>query len=89
MKEIEKIQNFVDIINTRDSNSKEYQKMKIEELSVEIREAIKFQQESFQSIEEFEVKVEHYDFIKYVKMICKNTIEREMLKIQKIYLIKN
>ena len=45
--------------------------MRIDELSVDNREAIKFQQESFQSIEEFEVKVEHYDFIKYVKMICK------------------
>ena len=32
--------------------------MRIDELSVDNREAIKFQQESFQSIEEFEVKVE-------------------------------
>ena len=63
--------------------------MRIDELSVDNREAIKFQQESFQSIEEFEVKVEHYDFIKYVKMICKNTIEIEILKIQERYLIKN
>ncbi len=47
MEEVEEIQNFVDMINTRDSNSKEYQKMKIGELSAEIREAIKFQQESF------------------------------------------
>lgn len=88
MEEIEEIKNFVDMINTRSSNSKEYQKMKIEELSAEIREAIKFQQETFQRIEEFGVKGEQHDFIKYVKMICKNTIEREILKIQEVYLEK-
>ncbi len=88
MEEIEEIQNFVDMINMRDSSSKEYQKMKIEELSAEIREAIKFQQESFQRIEEFEVKGGQHDLIKYAKMICKNTIEREILKIQEIYLEK-
>jgi hypothetical protein len=88
MEEIEEIQNFVNMINTRSSNSKEYQKMKIEELSAEIREAIKFQQESFQRIEEFEVKGGQHDLIKYAKMICKNTIEREILKIQEVYLKK-
>lgn len=88
MEEIEEIQNFVSMINTRSSNSKEYQKMKIEELSTEIREAIKFQQEAFQRIEEFEVKGGQQDLTKYAKMICKNTIEREILKIQEVYLKK-
>jgi len=88
MEEMEEIQNFVDMINTRYSNSKEYQKMKIEELSTEIREAIKFQQESFQRIEEFEVKEGQQDFIKYAKIICKNTTEKEILKIQEVYLKK-
>jgi len=86
MEDIEEIQNFIDKINTRDYNSKEYQKMKIEELSAEIREAIKFQQESFQWIEEFEAKSVQQDLIKYAKMICKNTTEREISKIQEIYL---
>ncbi len=88
MEEIEEIQNFVDMINMRDSNSKEYQKMKIEELSAEIREVIKFQQELFQRIEEFEIKGIQQDLIKYTKMICKNTTEREILKIQEVYLKK-
>ena len=88
MEEIEKIQNFINMINTQSSNSKEYQKMEIEELSAEIREAIKFQQESFQRIEEFESNGIQQDLIKYAKMICKNTIEREILKIQEIYLKK-
>lgn len=89
MEEMEEIQNFIDMINTRSSSSKEYQKMKIEELSAEIREVIKFQQESFQRIEEFEVKGIQHDLIKYAKMVCKNTIEREILKIQEVYLKKN
>ena len=88
MEEVEEIQNFVDMINTRDSNSKEYQKMKIEELSAEIREAIKFQQESFQRNEEFEAKGGQQDLTKYAKIICKNTTEREILKIQEVYLKK-
>ena len=88
MEEIEKIQNFINMINIRSSNSKEYQKMKIEELSTEIREAIKFQQEAFQRIEEFEVKGGQQDLTKYAKIICKNTIEREILKIQEVYLKK-
>ena len=88
MEEIEEIQNFVERINARSSNPKEYQKMKIEELSAEIREAIKFQQESFQRIEEFEVKDIQHDLTKYAKIICKNTIEREILKIQERYLEK-
>lgn len=73
MEDIEEIQNLVDKINTRNFNSKEYEERKIEELRTEIREVIKFQQESFQSIEEFEIKGVRQDLIKYAKMNCKNT----------------
>lgn len=86
MEDIEEIQDLIDKINTQDS--KEYQEMKIEELSTEIRNIIKFQQESFQKIEEFEIKGMQQDLIKYAKMICKNTTEREILKIQEVYLKK-
>ncbi|MBI5859892.1 MAG: hypothetical protein HZB73_04225 [Nitrosarchaeum sp.] len=88
MDEIEEVQNLVNRINSRDFNSKEYQEMKIEELSVEIRDAIKFQQESFQKIEELETKGVQRDLIKYAKIICKNSTEREILKIQEVYLKK-
>lgn len=88
MEDTEEIQNLVNQINARDFNSKKYQEMKIEELSVEIREAIKFQQESFQKIEELEIKGVHPDLTKYAKMICKNSTEREILKIQEAYLEK-
>jgi hypothetical protein len=88
MEEVEEIKNFIDKINTRDLILKEYKEMKIEELSNEIRSAIKFQQESFQRIEEFEIKGVQQDLIKYAKMICKNTTEREISKIQEVYLKK-
>jgi len=88
MEDIEEIQNLVNQINARDSNSKKYQEMKIEELSAEIRETIKFQQESFQKIEELEIKGIQSDLTKYAKMICKNSTEREILKIQEAYLKK-
>lgn len=88
MDEIEEVQNLVNRINSRDSNSKEYQEMKIEDLSAEIRDAIKFQQESFQKIEELETKGVQRDLIKYAKIICKNNTEREILKIQEVYLKK-
>ena len=74
--------------NLRDLNSRDYQKMKIEELSANIREAMKFQQDIIQRIEEFEIKGLQLDLIKYAKIICKNTTEREILKIQEVYLKK-
>jgi hypothetical protein len=88
MEEIEEIQKLIDKVNTRESNSKEYQEMKIEELSVEIKDVIKLQQESLQMIEEFEIKGVEQDLIKYAKIICKNNTEREILKIQEVYLKK-
>jgi len=85
---VEEIQDLVDQINTRDFGSKEYQKMKIEELSAELRDAMKFQQESFQRMELLEEKGIQKDLIKYARVICKNTIEREITKIQEAYLEK-
>ena len=63
--------------------------MKIEELSIEIKETVKFQQKLFQIIEEFEMREIQEDFIKYAKMIYKNTTERKILKIQETHLKKN
>ena len=88
MDEIEEIKEFTNKINSQVSDSKEYQKMKIEELSIEIKETVKFQQKLFQIIEEFEMRGMQEDLIKYAKMICKNTTERKILKIQETYLKK-
>ncbi len=88
MTEIDEIKELINKINLRDLNSRDYQKMKIEELSTNIREAMKFQQDIIQRIEEFEAKGLQPDLTKYAKMICKNTTEREILKIQEVYLKK-
>jgi PHP family Zn ribbon phosphoesterase len=88
MKEIDEIKELINKINLRDLNSRDYQKMKIEELSANIREAMKFQQDIIQRIEEFEIKGLQPDLTKYAKMVCKNTTEREILKIQEVYLKK-
>ena len=88
MEEIDEIKELINKINLRDLNSRDYQKMKIEELSANIREAMKFQQDIIQRIEEFEIKGLQPDLTKYAKIICKNTTEREILKIQEVYLKK-
>ena len=88
MKEIDEIKEVINKINMRNSDTKEYQKMKIEELSESIREAMKFQQDIIQRIEDFEAKGLQQDLTNYAKTICKNTTEREILKIQDVYLKK-
>ena len=88
MEEIDEIKELINKINLRDLNSRDYQKIKIEELSANIREAMKFQQDIIQRIEEFEIKGLQPDLTKYAKMVCKNTTEREILKIQEVYLKK-
>ena len=49
---------------------------------------MKFEQESFKKIDEFEKKQQNPDLIKYAKMICRNTTQREITEIQEIYLKK-
>ena len=50
----DEIQKLIDEISFRKSNSKDYQKMSAEEIGKELREVMKFEQESFKKIEEFE-----------------------------------
>jgi len=86
--DIDKIQNLVNEINSRDQELKNYQSMKIEELSDEIRRIITTQYETIQRIEELELKETQSDLIKYAKMICRNSTERRIAHIQKIYFDK-
>ena len=85
MDEVEKL---IDEISFRKSDSKDYQNMKIEEISQELKDIIKFEQESFKKIEEFEKNQNNPDLVNYAKMICKNTTQREITEIQEIYLEK-
>ncbi len=88
MDEPDEIQKLIDDISFRKSNSKDYKKMSAEEIGKELREVMKFEQESFKKIEEFEKTQENPDLIKYAKMICKNTTQREITQIQEVYLEK-
>ncbi len=87
MKDVE-IQKLIDEINLRKSSSKDYKKMKIDEISKELRDIMAFEQESFKKIEEFEKTQHGSDLAKYAKMICRNTTEREITDIQEVYLQK-
>ena len=54
MDESDEIQKLIDEISFRKSNSKNYEEMKAIEISKELREIMKFEQDSFKKIEEFE-----------------------------------
>ncbi|MFQ5781900.1 MAG: hypothetical protein ACE5GR_02450 [Nitrosopumilus sp.] len=84
----DEIEKLIDAISFRKSNAKDYQNMKIEEISQELKDIIKFEQESFKKIEEFERTQNNPDLVNYAKMICRNTTQREIAQIQEIYLDK-
>ncbi len=84
----DEIQRLIDEISFRKSNSKDYKKMKAVEISKELRDVMKFEQESFKKIEEFEKTQNSPDLVEYAKMICRNTTQREITQIQEIYLKK-
>ncbi|MDH5569773.1 MAG: hypothetical protein OEX98_08300 [Nitrosopumilus sp.] len=85
MDEIEKI---IDEISFRKSKYKDYGKMQVEEISEELHDIMKFEQESLKKIEEFGKMQKDQDVADYLKMISKNTTHREITEIQEIYLKK-
>lgn len=88
MEESDEIQKLIDEISFRKSNSKNYQKMKAEEISRELRNIMKFEQESRKKIEEFEKIHQNSDVIEYAKIVSRNTIAREISELQETYLKK-
>jgi len=88
MDESDEIQKLIDEINFRKSNSKNYEEMKSIEISKELREIMKFEQESFKKIEEFEKTQKNQDLVQYAQMISRNTTGREIAQLQEIYLKK-
>ena len=88
MNEESEVQKIIDEISFRKSNVKNYEKMTINELSAELKEIMNFERKSIEKIEAFEKKQHNSDLGKYTKMICKNTMQREITQIQEIYLKK-
>ncbi len=62
--------------------------MKDEEIGKEPGEIIKFEQESFKKIEEFEKSEKNQEMIEYAKMISKNATGRKIAQLQETYLKK-
>ena len=83
---VEEIRKLIEDLNLR--VPKNYQKMDVKQISEELREAMEFEQQTFQKIDEFEKNGTEQDLVNYAKMICKNTTEREISEIQEIYLEK-
>ena len=83
MNTTENIKKLIDEINSR--KSKNYEQMKIEQISKELHKTMEFEQNVLKKIETFEKEHQDPDLIKYAKMICRNTIERETALIQETY----
>ncbi len=88
MEEADENQKLIDEISFRKSNSKNYENMKALEISKELKEIMKFEQESNKKIEEFRETHKNQDLVEYAKMISRNTTGREISQLQEIYLKK-
>ena len=83
---MEDIKKLIEKINLR--KSKNYEQMKIEEISKELHNTMEFEQNILKKINLFENNHQEPDLIKYARIICRNTIERETSLIQEAYLKK-
>ncbi len=83
---VEEIRKLIEELNLR--VPKDYQRMDVNKLGVELRKVMDFEQQTFKKIEEFGNKGSEQDLITYAKIIVKITTEQEISKIQEIYLKK-
>ena len=88
MEEPDEIEELINEITFRKSNSKDYQNMRASEISKEFKEIMRYEQESFKRIEEFEKTQQNSELIEYARILCSNTIAREISDIQEVYLKK-
>ena len=83
---MEEIKKLIEEINLR--KSKNYEQMKIEEISKELHSIMEFEQNTIKKINLFEKEHQNAKVIKDTKILFRNTIERETDLIQKTYLKK-
>jgi len=74
---MENIKKLIDEINSR--KPKNYEQMKIDNVSKELHSVMEFEQNVLKKI--FENNNQDLDLVKYAKMICRNIIERETILI--------
>ena len=83
---MEDIKKIIEEITLR--KPKNYEQMKIEDISKEFHNIMEFEQNVLKKINLFENDHQDQDLIKYLKMIYRNTVERETKLIQDVYLKK-
>ena len=83
---MEDLKKVIEEISSR--KPKNYEQMKIEDISKELHNTMEFEQNVLKKINLFENNHQDEDLIKYAKMICRNIIERETILIQETYLKK-
>lgn len=83
---VEEIRKLIEEMHLR--APKDYHLMDIEQISSSLREAMKFERETIQRIEELEKMGVEQDLADYAKIICGNITSREISEIQEIYLKK-
>ena len=88
MEESDEIEELINEITFRKSNSKDYQNMRASEISKEFKEIMRYEQEAFKRIDEFEKTQQNSELIEYARILCSNTIAREISDIQEVYLKK-
>jgi hypothetical protein len=80
------IKKLIEKINLR--KSKNYEQMKIEQISKDLHNTMEFEQNVLKKINLLENDHQEPDLIKYARIICRNIIERETILIQEAYLKK-
>ena len=83
---MENIKKLIEEINLR--KPKNYEQMKIEEISKELHSIMEFEQNILKKVNLFKNNHQDEDLIKYLKIICRNIVERETSLIQEAYLRK-
>ena len=83
---MEDVKKIIEEITLR--KPKNYEQMKIADISKELHNIMEFEQNVLKKINLFENDHQDQDLIKYLKMIYKNTVERETKLIQDAYLKK-
>ena len=83
---MEDVKKIIEEITLR--KPKNYEQMKIEDISKELHNIMEFEQNVLKKINLFENDHQDQDLIKYLKIIYKNTVERETKLIQDAYLKK-
>lgn len=84
---IEDIRKLIDETQVKCTNPQQLESMSIEELSKELREMMKYEQEIDEKLEYFKATATD-DVINYAKMVCKNSTQKQILAIQEAYFEK-